>query len=105
MLDWIWGIVGAIVGTVVGIAGATIGVWNGKRMVRGEESFLKMKRWDAFDSFYTVLIAAGFFCLISGLVFTYSKLWNDIYALLLLSSALLFIGCLNAIIRVRTLQT
>ena len=105
MLGWVWGVVGAVVGVAVGVAGAILGIQNGKRMTRGEESFLKMKRWDAFDSFYTILIAAGFFCLISGLVFAYSKLWDDIYVLLLLSSALLFTGCLNAIIRVRALQT
>ena len=105
VLGWMWGVVGAVVGVAVGVAGAILGIRNGKRMTRREESFLKMKRWNAFDSFYTTLIAAGFLCLMSGLVLAYSRLWDDIYALLLLSSVFLFIGCLNAIIRVRALQT
>jgi hypothetical protein len=105
VLGWVWGVVGAVVGVAVGVGGAILGIQNGKRMTRGEESFLKMRRWNAFDLFYIILIAAGFFCLISGLIFAYSKLWDDIYALLLLSSVFLFAGCLNAVIRVRALQT
>jgi hypothetical protein len=105
MLGWEWGVIGAVVGVAVGVAGAILGMQNGKRIMRGEAGFLKMKTWNAFDSFYTILIAAGFFCLVSGLVFASSKLWGDISALLLLSSAFLFIGCLNALIRVQALQT
>lgn len=29
MFGWMWSILGAIVGTVVGVTGAVIGTWNG----------------------------------------------------------------------------
>lgn len=105
MIGWMWGVVGAIVGTALGTAGAVLGVWNGRRIARGEESFLKMKRWNICDSFYTLLIITGLLCLIGGLLSIRFEMMNDGFALCLLSSAFLYIGCLNAIIRVRTLQT
>lgn len=59
MFGWMWGMVGGIAGTVLGIAGAALGAYNAKRVARGEEGFLRMKRWNAYDSFYTFLIVAG----------------------------------------------
>ena len=105
MIGWMWGVVGAIAGTVLGVTGAVLGAWNGRRIARGEESFLKMKRWNVCDFFYTFLITVGLLCLTGGLLSIHFEMRNDGFALCLLSSAFLFTGCLNAIIRVRALQT
>ena len=105
MDGWIWGVVGAIVGTVGGITGAAIGTWNSKRMVRGEESFLKMKKWNVYDFFYTFLIIVGLLALIGSLLLIEFQMTRDAFPLSLFSLVFLFIGCLNAVIRVRALQT
>ena len=105
MIDWMWGVVGAIVGTVLGVAGASIGVWNSRRIAEGEQGFLEMKKWNIYDSFYTSMITAGLLILVISLVFIRFGMMNDGYALVLFSLGFLFIGSLNAIIRVRALQT
>jgi len=105
MIDWMWGVVGAIVGTVLGVAGASIGVWNSRRIAEGEQGFLEMKKWNIYDSFYTSMITAGLLTLMTGLVFIRFEMINDGYALVLFSLGFLFVGSLNAIIRVRALQT
>jgi len=105
MMDWMWGSVGAIVGTVLGVTGAAIGVWNSRRIARGEESFLKMKKWNAYDSLYTSMIVAGLLTLVVGLPSIRLEMTNDSYALVLFSLVFFFGGGLNAIIRVRALQT
>jgi hypothetical protein len=105
MIGWMWGVVGGIIGTAVGVAGAVLGVWNGRRIARGEESFLKMKRWNMCDSFYTFLITAGLLCLIGGLLSIHLEIMDDGFALCLFSLGFFNVGCLNAILRVRALQT
>lgn len=105
MIGWMWGVVGAIVGTVLGVTGAVIGVWNGRRIARGEESFLKMKRWNVCDFCYTFMITVGLLCLIGGLLSIRFEMINDGFALCLFSLTFLGTGCLNVIIRVRALQT
>ncbi len=99
-----WAVVGAIVGAAMGLAGASIGVSNSRRIARREESFLEMKKWNIFDSFYTSMIVAGLLTLAFGLLFIRFEMTIDSYALVLLSLAFLFTGSLNAIIRIRALQ-
>lgn len=103
MLGWMWGVVGAVAGTVLGVTGAAIGVYSSRRVARGEENLLRMKKWNLFDSFYTVLIVAGLLFLTASLFFIRSEMIDDGYALSLFSLGFLFSGCLNAIIRVRAL--
>ena len=103
MLGWMWGVVGAVVGMVLGVTGAAVGVYNGKRIARGEESLLRTKKWTLYDSFYTFLIVIGLLSLTASLFFIRSETMDDAYALSLLSFAFLFAGCLNAIVRVRAL--
>jgi len=103
MLGWRWGVVGGIAGAVLGITGAAIGVYNSKRIARGEEGFVTMKRWNVYDSFYTFLIIAGLLSLTASLFFIRSEMMDDGYALSLFSLTFLFIGSLNAIVRVRAL--
>jgi hypothetical protein len=105
MIDWMWGAVGAIVGTVLGITGGTIGVWNCRRIARGQESFLKVKKWNIYDSLYTAIMIVGLLTLVMGLLSIRFNMIDDSYALVLFSLVFLFAGSLNAIIRVRVLQT
>jgi hypothetical protein len=95
---------GGTVGALLGIAGASIGIWNSKRIARGEQGFLIMRKWNVYDSFYTAMIGAGLVTLAIGLLFVRSEMIVDSYALILLSLGFLFTGSLNAIIRVRALQ-
>jgi hypothetical protein len=105
MIDWMWGVVGALFGKVLGVAGASISVWNSRRIARGEQSFLAMKKWNIYDSFYKAMIVAGLLTLVISLPSIRFEMINESYALILLSSAFLFAGSLNALIRVRALQT
>jgi hypothetical protein len=105
MIDLMWGIVGTIVGTAVGLAGAAIDLRNSRRAVREEKNLLKMRKWNIYDSFYTSMIVAGLSTLIPGLVFIRFEMTNGAYALVLLSFSFLFTGTLSAIIRVRALQS
>lgn len=103
MFGWMWGVIGGIAGTVLGVTGAAIGAYNSRRIARGEEGFLRMKKWNLYDSFDIFLIIVGLLSLTASLFFIRSEMMDDGYALSLISLGLLFTGCLNAIIRVRAL--
>lgn len=103
MIGWMWGVVGAIAGTMLGVTGAAIGAYNSKRIVRGGESFLGMKKWNVYDSFYVFLIIVGLLSLKASLFLIRSEMMDDGYASSLLSLAFLSTGGLNATIRVRAL--